>query len=578
MRYDALRRPLAITDPLGRLTRLRWCDCGSLEQLIDPAGNITTWAYDLQGRIIAKTLANDATTRYVYAPGSGRLQKTIDPKGQSTTYTYTIDDNIRRIAFKNAEVDTAPITFTYDPDYDRLVRMHDGTGTTHYAYHPIGERGALQVASVTGQLPGSQVDYAYDEVGRVVRRTINGVASGVTYDALGRVSRLQNALGTFRLSYVGATERVQSIAYPNGQKTVLSYFGRVGDHRVRRLRHQSPDGKVRSQFDYTYKKTGEIQTQKRYQPELEPARTTYTYRYDDASQLLAATLKDRTGATVRTYEYDYDASGNRRGEDVGTSHRSASFNDVNQLVSLRRGGKTQEFAYDDNGNLLSNGARTFEWDARDRLTAIVSGNRRSEFSYDGFDRRVRIVEKKNGVVVSDVWLLWCGADICEQRAVDAGTSVPQKRFFGFGEVDEELAYFYTRDHLGSVRRMTDTAGTVVASYDYDPYGRTVASIGEAMASFGYAGYYVHAPSGLHLTYYRAYDPDLGRWLSRDPLEEDSGVSICTYMSRRIQCDTAILTDSRSLVLPSRTRGSVGIRTPSASWTNPESVVCTTGIP
>ena len=211
-------------------------------------------------------------------------------------------------------------------------------------------------------------------------------------------------------------------------------------------------------------------------------------------------LEDRTGAILKTYGYDYDAAGNRRGEDVGASHRSASFNDVNQLVSLQRGGDTQEFTYDDNGNLLSDGARTFEWDARDRLTAIVSGNRRSEFSYDGFDRRVRIVEKKNGAVVSDVWLLWCGADICEQRAVDEGTSAPQKRFFRFGETDDELAYFYTRDHLGSIRQMTDTAGAVVASYDYDPYGRTVASIGEATASFGYADYYVHAPSGLYLTH------------------------------------------------------------------------------
>ena len=223
-----MRRPLSVTDPLGRITRLRWCDCGSLEQLIDPAGHVTTWKHDLQGRVITKRLADGATTRYVYAPGSGRLQRVIDPKGQITTYTYTIDDNIRRMAFTNADVDTAPITFTYDPDYDRLVRVHDGIGTTHYAYHPIGERGALQVASVTGQLPGSQMDYAYDELGRVVRRAINGVASVVTYDALGRVSRLRNALGTFRLDYVGATERVQSVVYPNDQQTSTALLRCVG--------------------------------------------------------------------------------------------------------------------------------------------------------------------------------------------------------------------------------------------------------------------------------------------------------------------------------------------------------------
>jgi RHS repeat-associated protein len=529
VRYDALRRPVSITDPLDRITQLRWCDCGSLAQLIDAAGNVTTWEHDLQGRVIAKALADGATTRYVYAPASGRLQRMIDPKGQITTYTYTTDDNIRRIAFKNADVDTAPITFTYDPDYDRLIRVKDGIGTTHYAYHPVGERGALQVASITGQLPGSQVDYAYDELGRVVRRSINGVPTVVTYDALGRASRLRNALGTFRLIYVGATERVQSIAYPNGQETVLSYFGVLGDQRLRRLRHQRPDGRVLSQFDYTYETTGEIHTQRRYQPGLEPARTTYTYQYDAARQLLAAVLEDRTDATVKTYAYDYDAAGNRIGEDVGASHRSASFNTVNQLVSLQRGKKTWDFTYDANGNLLSDGVRTFEWDARDRLTAIVSGNRRSEFSYDGFDRRVRIVEERKGAVVSDVWLLWCGTAICAQRIVDTGTSALQKRFFSFGETDDERVYFYTRDYLGSIRQMTDTAGAVVTSYDYDPYGRTIASNGEATASFGYANYYVHAPSQLYLTQYRAYDPTQGRWLSRDPVVEDRGTNLYRFV-------------------------------------------------
>ena len=186
LRYDALRRPVSLTDPLGRIIRLRWCDCGSLEQLIDPAGHVTTWKHDLQGRVITKRLADGATTRYVYAPGSGRLQRVIDPKGQITTYTYTIDDNLRRMAFTNADVDTAPITFTYDPDYDRLVRVHDSIGTTHYAYHPIGERGALQVASVTGQLPG-QPDGLY------VRRVGPGGASRDQRGCLGGEVRCSRA-------------------------------------------------------------------------------------------------------------------------------------------------------------------------------------------------------------------------------------------------------------------------------------------------------------------------------------------------------------------------------------------------
>ena len=45
--------------------------------------------------------------------------------------------------------------------------IEDGTGTTGYTYHPVGVLGALQLASVTGQLPGSQIDYAYDVRGEV---------------------------------------------------------------------------------------------------------------------------------------------------------------------------------------------------------------------------------------------------------------------------------------------------------------------------------------------------------------------------------------------------------------------------
>src|SRR5205085_2218227 len=43
------------------------------------------------------------------------------------------------------------------------------------------------------------------------------------------------------------------------------------------------------------------------------------------------------------------------------------------------------------------------------------------------------------------------------------------------------AYFYTRDHLGSIREMFTGGGTVVARYDYDPYGRSTTVLGTANA-------------------------------------------------------------------------------------------------
>ena len=56
---------------------------------------------------------------------------------------------------------------------------------------------------------------------------------------------------------------------------------------------------------------------------------------------------------------------------------------------------------------------------------------------------------------------------------------------------------------------------------YDAWGRQSKSttIGSLDADFGYTKFYMNRSSGLDLTLYRAYDPEKGRWLSRDPLGE-----------------------------------------------------------
>ena len=91
-----------------------------------------------------------------------------------------------------------------------------------------------------------------------------------------------------------------------------------------------------------------------------------------------------------------------------------------------------------------------------------------------------------------------------------------------------MAYYYTRDHLGSVREMLNSSGTIVARYAYDPYGRTTLVSGSNMATFQYAQMYFHQPSGLALTRYRAYDMSVGHWLSRDPLAENLGANLYMY--------------------------------------------------
>lgn len=92
---------------------------------------------------------------------------------------------------------------------------------------------------------------------------------------------------------------------------------------------------------------------------------------------------------------------------------------------------------DANGNLTSDGTRTFEWDARNQLVALTAGTRRTESSYDGFQRRLRLLEKESGVVERNVQLIWCGLELCEQRV--ATTAGEAQSILQRGEYDSASA-------------------------------------------------------------------------------------------------------------------------------------------
>jgi RHS repeat-associated protein len=92
-----------------------------------------------------------------------------------------------------------------------------------------------------------------------------------------------------------------------------------------------------------------------------------------------------------------------------------------------------------------------------------------------------------------------------------------------------VSFYYTKDHLGSIREMTTSSATIVGRNSYDPYGRITEDITTTESTIGFTGMYRHTTSGLNLTLYRAYDPNLGRWISRDPIGEDGGLNLYGYV-------------------------------------------------
>jgi RHS repeat-associated protein len=178
--------------------------------------------------------------------------------------------------------------------------------------------------------------------------------------------------------------------------------------------------------------------------------------------------------------------------------------------------------------MTADGTRTFEWDARNQLVAVNVGTHRSEFTYDGMQRRVRIVERQNGVIESDTRLVWCETVVCEERASN-GFSV-LRRAFALGEQVEGVNRFFMLDHLGSPAQVTDATGALLVRYEYDPLGSRTLVAGTASTSIGFTGHQHHEPSGLNLTLYRAYDPGMGRWISSDPMGLRGGLNLYAYVA------------------------------------------------
>jgi RHS repeat-associated protein len=518
LEHNSMRDLVKRTDPLNRVTRFEWCRCGNIKSLTDPMGRTTQWHTDVQGRVASKEFGDGSRIYYEYEKSASRLHQVTDEKLQVQQFTWNRDDSLRSTAFVNAMVPTSPVSFAYDADYLRLISRTDNSGTTVWQYNPIASPPALgagSLASVDGPMPNDTITFEYDELGRRIGKSINGIAQRVTYDATRRVVGETNALGSFSYTYESNTLRRIAETFPNGLVKTRAYENSLHDFDLKQITHQVGATPI-SQFTYdrdigldrvaTWSQQAGVQS-----PQV------FTFGYDAADELLSATVTN-AGVLSGTFAYSYDAAGNRLREETFNATNVASYNALNQLSVISGSPAT---------------TRTNEWDARGRLVAVNTGNQRTELGYDGAGQLISIRLLVNGTETSHRRFVWSDGQISEER--DAAGAVT-KRFFAQGVKIEGGAnagfYFYTRDHLGSIRELVDASGAVRARYNYDPFGRRILLEGDPIADFGFAGMFWSSEAQLALTLYRAYDPELGRWLSRDPLlnaEIKEGPNLYAYV-------------------------------------------------
>ncbi len=216
------------------------------------------------------------------------------------------------------------------------------------------------------------------------------------------------------------------------------------------------------------------------------------------------------------------------------------------------------FAYDDNGNMTSDGRLGYAYDDENQLIRIMATNAwKSEFTYDG-RMRMRIRKEYNWqssawIRTNEVHYIYDGMLVIQERDANNVSRVSYTRgndlsgtLEGAGGIGGLLARtdnaqlragiysanaYYHCDGNGNITMLVNAFQFPVAKYNYDPYGNCTAYAGPLAEAnvYRFSSKEFHAQSGLSYYGYRFYSPVLQRWLNRDPVQEVGGLNLYSFV-------------------------------------------------
>ncbi len=524
--YDRLGRPTTVTDASG--TRTLTYENGRLDD--------ESWSGGL--------LAGRAITRSPQDIGGSSNPYSVDRPG--TLEATDID----------------PISFEYD-SLGRLWMVTQGDRVATLAYKPLV--GTLQSVTTTAQFWTERVKWlrGTDQLGRIA--TVDVHLNAASSPAMNRT-----------YTYNTANQRTQ-VEHEGSRRWAYGY-GDLGQVETAQKQHYASSAwSALPGYDYAFAfddigNRESATTNGRLNSYTSDALNRYLAR----GTSLLADVRGSAAATATVLVNDELAT--RTGEDfylgvpvLGLKENvlkiQAATASPNRAVTENRSvlvpAVPESFVYDADGNLLKDGLWNYEWDAENRLIAqelrsdvSTATWKRLEYKYDREGRRVQKLVKTRSTVggswttASDTRFLYDGWNLIAEYSYTGSTftllrshvwgldlsGTPQ----GAGGVGGLLwttvaatskTYIAAADANGNVIAYVDSAdGIVAGKRDYGAFGEAVITTGVAGSlPFGFSSKYEEKESGLYYYGYRFYNPSTGRWPNRDPIEEEGGVNLYSFV-------------------------------------------------
>lgn len=521
--YGLMNQVLTGKDPLLQVTQNTYDASGLLTRVTDPKGQIYKFVYNALGDLVARHDLGDTT--------------------KADTLKYDIMGNVRTARTRRGDV----ISMTYDVAGRMLTRSGPDFPTDTYRYDPAGRWMVATNAIAYDSLN-------YDAAGRMVRsfQEINGKTWqwNYTYDIHNRLTQRVDAAGQHKvylgwssgggLSSVSATgEGMQFERVAAESLSVRRIYGNVGNtwSARRTITKAHSDSTVdypeRTALNAAFGVAFQFDSLNRLVSKKYNGKPKRQFTYDALGRL--ANACDSTGSSCVNLwggpgpRYKFDATGNRlaAGElftGVGAGNR------VWHTLGWY-------YNYDLNGNVTSKCSGTtyciigtrYTWDALGRLKNITTGTGAliDSMGYDAFGRRVR-----KTTASGTEWYVYDG----EHVAFDVNNSNAIRTEYGYYPGTDALytiknpswtGIALTDPRIGSVIGLADTLGNMKKRYDIDPWGQVAGDTG-VITRHRMAGREYDQESGLYYMRARYYSPEIGRFLSEDPIGIAGGLNLYVY--------------------------------------------------
>ncbi|MBW2734368.1 MAG: RHS repeat protein, partial [Deltaproteobacteria bacterium] len=506
--------------PGGGRIRYRYDKELELVGVKDPAGNMWSFELDACGRVVGETSIDGRSLSYEL-DAVGQMVAMVDARGNRTAIER---DALGRPAGRTY-ADGSSERFEYDT-LGRLTLAQNPSATVKFRYDEAGN-------VVEEELGGQVTSHHYDSSGhRLKRSSALGHTFDFQYDAAGRLAGVHEGTTTLAKMNYDALGREVLRHLPGGVVTEKTYL-RTGEPRLSQTKR---DGQVLSGRGYSYDAAGRTT---RIDDDMFGA---VSFEHDVDGWLKAAMYPEQ-----QTEQFLLDKAGNPPAAPQLST-------EGNRTVKL----EDWTLLWDADGNLLEKRGKelhyTFEYDGAGRLSQVVRDvrvaaskhtNRRevdpaqralTSFAYDALGRRVRKVERhRDGA--RDTSFLWDGDRVLGERWIDGKAGKVEgsveylfaRRFEPLAVVADSTSWFFECDVRDAPRAAFDSAGQLVWSADFDPYGQRMDLTGPDAVPWRMAGQYADSATGLYYNRFRYYDADLRLYTQSDPSGIFGGLSPHAYV-------------------------------------------------